>query len=219
MLRPRVSAIALILVALLGASGCGGDDDGDKPTGALTPAELKSASLTKSDLPDGYELEEQVNSTSPGNCGDEGFPPSFLATLKELGFRGCAGATYRKVVTEPNRQVNRPGSLLIALRSEDAAAEALPKLRAALVDSIKLSGSAELGDQNDIAVSGLGDEAPEGLKIPVDLGIVGGKTELYVYFWRRGDVIAFMGTSNFLGDFDEGSALDLAKQIDDRVAG
>ena len=63
MLRPRVSAIALILVALLGASGCGGDDDGDKPTGALTPAELKSASLTKSDLPDGYELEEQVNST------------------------------------------------------------------------------------------------------------------------------------------------------------
>jgi len=87
------------------------------------------------------------------------------------------------------------------------------------VDSIKLSGSAELGDQNDIAVSGLGDEAPEGLKIPVDLGLVGGKTELYVYFWRRGDVIAFMGTSNFLGDFDEGSALDLAKQIDDRVAG
>ena len=219
MLRPRVSAIALILVALLGASGCGGDDDGDKPTGALTPAELKSAALTKSDLPDGYELEEQVNSTSPANCGSEGFTPRFLATLKELGFRACAGATYRKVVTESNRRVNRPASLLIALRSEDAAAEALPKLRATLVDSVKLSGRAELGDQNDIAVSGLGDEAPEGLKVPADLGLALGKTELYIYCWRRGDVIAFIITSDFLGDFDEGSALDLAQQIDDRIAG
>lgn len=219
MFGSRIRAMSLGLMLVLGASGCSGGDEA--PT--LSQGELKRSALTQADLPDGYELEEQVDSTSPENCGDEGFSASFLATVKGLGFRACAGATYRKVVTEPNRQVNRPGSLLIQLRSADAASEALPKMRAALVDSVELTGGAEantdVGAENAIPVSGLGDEAPAGMRLPVDLGFVAGDAELYVYFWRRGDVIAFVGTSDYLGDFDEGSTLELAKKIDGRIAG
>lgn len=214
MLVLRGHLLALGLVLVLGAAGCSGDS-GSSDTRNVRASELKRFVPSPSDLPTGYELQEGANSTSAPDCGSDGLPPEALTKIKQLGFRGCASATFRKVVAEKS---NGPGLLLIALASTDAASEALPELRKGFLDTVEMSLAArpsKRSTRQNIAVSGLGDESLPGTRITIDDGAA---TQLYFYFWRRGNVISFTGSSNALEDFSVRSTLELAKKIDARIA-
>lgn len=215
----RVRAVLLALVLALGASGCGGGDD-DKET-TLGASDLKGFLITPADLPDGYKVQTEQDSTDPQKCvgGTSARARAVGAKFEELGLQACTSSTYRKRREGAINKNNTPGATVIAMKSEDDAKKALPELRKALVASYKPSGTASAGQQDEIPVSDLGEESLPGVKLTTDLGALGGDFDLYIYVWRRDNVLVWMGSTDILGDFDEESTLTLAKKIDGRIAG
>lgn len=218
-LRPR--AVLPSLVLAFGAGGCGGaSDSGGSGERALGAAELERLVLTRSDLPSGYMDRQRRSSASARECigGDEPGVQAVAARFEQLGFRSCSGRTFRKDVTARVTKHNTPGSTIFAFTTANAASTALPELRRRFVASYKASGSASANAQHDISVSGLGDESQPGATFTTDLGALGGQFDLYLYLWRRANVIVSLGSTDLLGDFSEQSTLRLARRLDARIA-
>lgn len=229
MKRLRRYALGLGLLVAFAAAGCGGDDDGDKAKttgshdGTYSVADLKAFVMTKADLPDGYNTEAVRSSTSPDTClAIEGNPSAaqrLKATYAQLGFRACAGAGFKKVVKKDISKNNRPAGLAILMRDEDSASKALAPLRAALLKSFTTTGTAGEFAPHSLPVPvSLGDEATKGVTLSGSLNPTIGDTTFYIYVWRRGNVVAWIGSSNVLGDFDAASTLELAHKLDERGA-
>lgn len=207
-------ALVLSFALAIVATGCGGGDSKDDAA-----RDVKRFGVLRSDLPDGYKLKTQNSSTSARKCVGEAYGRDLLAKLEQLGVQACASATYRKVVHAGIRKTNTPGSTVIRLKTAADASRALPALRSGLIGSFKTSGTANgSGTPHGIPVSGLGDETLRGVRFPANLGALGGGITLYAYFWRRNNVIVFVGSTDILGDFSGQSVLKLAKKIDARIA-
>ncbi|MGH2919605.1 MAG: hypothetical protein ACRDLS_13560 [Solirubrobacteraceae bacterium] len=220
----RRVALGLGLAVALAAAGCGGDGGGDgDDDGGGDLAGLKRFVITPADLPDGYEREENRNSTSPDTCLTVETNPSAERALKQrfaaLGFGGCSAASYRKEVDTGVKRNNRPANQAMSLRDAEAAGDAVALLRETLLDSFKSSDAASSAfEPRSIAATGLGDEA-QGIALSVDLGEVLGPATFLIYVWRRGNVAVWLGSSDFVGDFDQRSTLQLARTLDARGAG
>lgn len=218
MARLGLHALLLSFAAIPLLAGCGGDDK--KSEASFKASDLKGFVLSQSDLPSGYKLVTEEASSSAQNCvgGKSSREQAVAEKFEQLGLERCASRTYRKRVAGAINKNNTPGSTMILLKDSDDASKALPELRKALIASYKPSGTASAGDREEISVSGLGDESVPGARLTTDLGALGGDFDLYLYFWRRGNVITWMGSTDILGDFDEDSTLELAKKLDGRMA-
>lgn len=218
MARLRLHALLLSFAALPLLAGCGGDDK--KSEAAFNVSDLKGFVMSPSDLPGGYKLVTEQASSSAQKCvgGKTSREQAVAAKFEQLGLERCASRTYRKRVAGAINKNNTPGSTMILLKNDSDASKALPELRKALVASYKPSGTASAGEQDDIPVSGLGEQSVPGARLTTDLGALGGDFDLYLYFWRRGNVITWMGSTDILGDFDERSTLELAEKLDARMA-
>jgi hypothetical protein len=221
----RRHALTLALVAALALAGCGDDDKTEKqaPAGAgdgFASDDLKRFVLTDADLPSGYDSQERKTSSSADACltvsGNKAAENELKRDFTSLGFEGCAGASFKKQTSGSVRKNNRPAGLAVLMRDEDSAAKAVPSLRKALLNSFTSSGTAGTFKPHSLAAPGLGDEAPRGLSFSGNLGPLPGKATFYVYVWRRGNVVAWVGSSDVLGDFDADSTLELARRIDAR---
>lgn len=217
--RPRVQALLLGLALALGASGCGGGDEEEKAT--FGAGDLKRFLMTPADLPGGYKVQSKEDATTAQECVGGATPRERAVgvTFEKLGLQACASSTYRKRRSGAVNRNNTPGATVISLKTASDASKALPELRKALVASYRPSGTASAGRQAELSVSDLGEESLPGVRLTTDLGVLGGDFDLYIFFWRRGNVIVWMGSTDILGDFDEASTLALAKRIDGRIAG
>jgi hypothetical protein len=226
----RRCALGLGILVALAVAGCGGaDDKGDKAKttsakdGTYTVADLKAFVMTTSDLPDGYRTENVRSSTSADTCLAVEGQPIVEQKLKEtyatLGFQACAGAGFKKKVEGGVSKNNRPAALMILMRDADSASKALQPLREALLKSFTTTGTAgEFAPHSLPAPTGLGDETTKGITLKGNLGAAIGDTTFYIYVWRRGNVVAWVGSSDILGDFDQARTLELAHKLDDRGA-
>lgn len=228
--RLRRHALALCLLAVLAVAGCGGDDDGaDKgksgPSdgGTYAPADLKNFIIRESDLPDGYTTQESKVSGSPESCLSVEASATVSSALQQkltaLGFKGCAGGSFLKEVTTSVTKKNRPAGLAILMRDEDGASEGLPVLRDALLKSFTSTGTASKFEPHSLPAPELGDEAPRGMTLTGTLGPELGVANFYIYAWRRGNVLVWVGSSDVIGDFDQSRTLELARKLDARGAG
>ncbi|CAA9529106.1 MAG: hypothetical protein AVDCRST_MAG67-3963 [uncultured Solirubrobacteraceae bacterium] len=66
-----------------------------------------------------------------------------------------------------------------------------------------------------MGVSGLGDETARGATVRG--GLLDERFAFYLYFWRAGNVVATMGSSDFVGGQDKQATLEIANRIDDRA--
>ena len=81
--------------------------------------------------------------------------------------------------------------------------------------NLRPSGDARLTSSEDIPVTGLGDEALPGFKATA--AVAGHRFRSFQYFWRARNLVAYAGSSDVLADFNEQTALDLAKKLDFRA--
>jgi hypothetical protein len=214
---PRIRALTILCscALLLAPAGCGDDD---KKSGGT---DLKRLLPEKGDLPSGYAVKTENGSSSANTCvgGDSADERELAKRFDELGLQACASRTFNKDENGTLKKHNTPGSTAILMDSETHASQALPILRKALLASYNPTGTASAGQQGEIPVSGLGDQSLPGARFTTDLGALGGEFELYLYVWRRGKVVVWLGSTNILGDYDKDSTLELAKKVDRRGAG
>jgi len=217
----------------LAFAGCRGDDDSsvtadaDKTTTSraapLRPADLERFVVRKSDLPDGYEEERRVSSSSPGRCLGLGDTPAAQRAIETrfvaLGFQACAAASFRKRSPGTVDKDNPAAASAVMLRDEDAASDALPELRRAVIGSLKVGGAASGFEPHSTPAPGLGDEAPRGATFTGDYSPLVRDVTFHLYAWRRGNVVVLVTTTDALGDFDREGALELARTLDARGAG
>jgi hypothetical protein len=219
----------LLATAALALAGAGVAEADAAAKFKPTAANLKHFVLKQGDLPDGYTRNGGTSSRSPGGCTDiEGDPAtarSYERRLRALGFRGCASAAFTKEVETPIDEemtmtaTNEPGSEAILMRDRRAAAKALPVLRRTLLKSFTAAGSVVPVEAHSIPAEGLGSAAPRGMQMTYDLGEHLGKFTTSIYVWRRGPVVAWVVSSHILGDFDDARTLELARNLDSRIAG
>jgi hypothetical protein len=226
-MRPYTLGLGLVLA--FAAAGCG-DDNSDKSKttasshkGTYTAADLKAFVMTEADLPSGYHRQSLRSSSSPDTClainGNPAATERLKATYVALGFKACAGAGFKKQVEQEISKNNRPASLSILVRDEASASNALGPLRQGLLKSFSTTGTAgQFAPHSLPAPTGLGDEAAKGITLTGSLGPAIGDTTFYIYVWRRGNVVSWIGSSDVLGDFDESGTLALARKIDERGA-
>jgi hypothetical protein len=222
----RRLGLAAGAVAAFAAAGCGSDDGNDaeqsKPSSGApyTGADLKRFVITEDDLPDGYDTVEHKDSSSAASClsnaGKGATPTALSRAFTKLGFKACAGASFVRKINDGISKNNRPAGLAILMRDEDGASKALPVLRKGLINSFSATGSASAFTPHSLPVPNLGDEATRGATLAADLGPGLGKATFYIYTWRRGNVVVWIGSSNFIKDFDQDSTLDLARTLDER---
>jgi hypothetical protein len=154
--------------------------------------------------------------------GDRAATRSYDRTLRALGFRGCAGASFsKKIHTQQLAEdvtmdiTNEPGSEAILMRDRQGAAKALPVLRRMLLQSFTAGG---LGQAHSIPAPGLGAQAPRGIQVTYNLGEPFGTLTGSFYLWRRGPVVGWVGSGHVEGEFDEARTLELARRLDSRIA-
>jgi len=189
-----------------------------------TAANLKHFVLAQGDLPDGYKRDNWMVSRSPGGCGDLGGNPaatrSYKRTLRALGFRRCASASFSKEVRMPSDEeltmelTGEYGSEAILMRDRQAAAKALPVVRRTLVKTFA-RGDIEA---HSIPAQGLGSEAPRGIQLTYELELFG-KVTTSIYVWRRGPVVGWVISGHPPDDPHGVRTLELARKIDSRIAG
>ncbi len=219
--RVRDIVIAVVILALA-AGGCGGDDN-DASTGTpqadthFTKDELKRFSIKRADLPADYKKTRSTSGTGddclPSQTGDEA---TVNSRLRALGLQACTGTTYRNEVRDGDGTFrNEVFSGGFGFPDADSASEALPLIRRALIASARATGDARIISRHSMKVSGLGDETARGATIR--LGLLDERFAFYLYFWRAGNVVATMGSSDFVGGQDEQAALEIARRIDHRA--
>lgn len=187
-----VLAAAALAIAGFGAA-CADTAAKFKPTAA----NLKHFVLAQGDLPEGYKRDNLMVSRSPGGCGDLGgnaaATRSYKRTLRALGFRRCASASFSKEnQTQSDQELpmeltGEYGSEAILMRDRQAAANALPVVRRTLLKTL-VGGDIET---HSIPAPGLGSEAPRGILLTYDLERFG-KVSTSIYVWRRGPLVAWV---------------------------
>lgn len=209
--RRRTPLVVALLIAVV-VIGIGG----------LVVAEGTRVLVTESDLPEGYKLVHRDRSSSLDTCARivVGSPP--LTRLKKklpaLGFKSCERTEYRKTVGDRTASSTTGAvSLSFVLRDDQAASELLPVLRTLILTHSRPTGEASDFQRHSVPAPDLGDEAPRGLALSVR-DPDGGKLTAWVYLWRRGNVVALVGSSDAVGDFDRLSTLELARAVDARLA-
>ena len=220
-IRPHLLAVATLVA--LAAPGCGSDDHGSaaKPTRTAahehyTKDDLKRFAIRSADLPAGYKKTES-RSWSAERClqSANSEHAALTSRFKAWGIEGCTGVTYRRKTHDDERYVD-VASGAFAFRDPSSAAQALPVIRKALINSGQTSGDIRIISRHSIAVSGLGDETARGAR--TRMRVLGESASWFFYFWRTRNVVVFVFTSDFLGDLDEQSTLEIAKRIDYRGA-
>ncbi len=229
MIRRRLGAIAVSLAMAVTATACGGgDDDGDAgggagggttpAGGALTVATLPTVSAQLTDFPSGYApkagFPKQLG--SPAECAQNTAPEdvALASRLQGVGLQACYLAVYSK---ERGNDSNSPGSGTFLFGDATGAQSALPLLRQAIVGSLRPSGVATLRSTDDIPVSGLGEQSVPGVRFTIGVG--GTRSfRLLFYFWRTGNMVAYVGGGDSLGDLNESAYLDLARKVNARAA-
>lgn len=209
MQRPRRPAYVLLAVVAV-LAGCGGDDDGDAADAARPGVD--AFLLTRADLPAGYVLDTRERSTSPRRCPIE-FDTATRRRFAELGAQRCAIAKFNRdvAVSEDTTEFNMPTSDAVVMRDERAASDGVRLIRRTIIANLRDSFGSEM---HSLAAPGLGDEAPRGLQADVE-----DVFDMYVYVWRRGNVVAWVSSTDNLDDFDARSTLALARRLDARGAG
>jgi len=199
-------ALTLLLIAVV-AAGCA-DAVSNAGLARAATNKIERFLITKPDLPMGYALEQRKR-FSASSC------PSRIATrqvstrkLAALGLRGCALAVFSKEVASGGgaSTLNNPESVAFLMRDERAASAALRALRTALLVVPPDSGV----EAHSLRAPRLGDQAPRGIVLTL------GDFSIFNYLWRRGNVIAWVESSDVLGDFDAGKTLKLARRLDAR---
>jgi hypothetical protein len=230
MTKPRISPLScsVLAAAALALAGFGAARAEAMVKFKPTVANLKHFVLAQGDLPDGYERKRWISSRSPGGClnvaGDPAAARSYERKLRALGFRGCAGAAFRREVsTEIDEETtfeahNQPGSEAILMRDRQAARRALPALRRMLLKSLTADADSPV-EAHSIPAPGLGAEAPRGIQLTYDPGPLVGRFTAAIYVWRRGPVVGWLFSADILGDFDDARTLELARKLDSRIAG
>ncbi len=202
------ACLSVLLLAVV-AGGAVGAASARAAAGS-SEAKVERFLLTKADLPAGYKLEERRRLSRRG-CPGRISPAAVRKQLTKLGFRGCALAVFVKEVDVGNgvSYLEYPESVAVLMRDKAAASAALRILRRMLLAMLP----SELGlAVHSLPVSGLGDQAPRGFTFAF------GEVNAFVYIWRRGNVVAWTSSSDFLDQFDAGMALKLARRLDARGA-
>ena len=220
MTRNRLKVLALVALLAVTAAGCGGGDTdanggGQASTGPFTTDDLKNFIVKSSDLPSGYELQEDESGTRNGaEClpAETREAAEAASQLQSMGLVACQFAKFRKDV---GGSYNTPGSTAFLFSDAEGASQALPVLRQFVAASGRATGGATAGPVEEIPVSGLGDEAAPGLRFTY--GIDGADFVLVAYGWRVRNVLGFVVASDTLGDMSEQTVLDIAKKVDFRA--
>lgn len=164
--------------------------------------------LTSSDLPRGYR---QVERPAAG-CSDPVFERSETRRLRDRGLVRCAVVKYRRQATDGVGLVYLQSYLFDDARSASAA---LPQMRSHAVAQTPVVIKHRVVSKHSLPAPALGDEAPRGVRLTV--GSPRGLPFSYVYWWRRDKVVAESAVFGMMGDFDERTALALARRIDARA--
>jgi hypothetical protein len=213
-LRAGVLGVAASLALATALGGCSKDEPARTGGGAhvISRGDLKQFGLTPADLPVGYAVVKDSAPADPKACVRE-TSDTLAEQLDKLGMQACATVTYAKASTGAQRRTNRPGSAVVLFDTPDHASQALAAVRTTLL----AARTANTGTPHSIEVTGLGDEAPRGIRQAADFGAVG-TFQLFVYMWRRANIVVYGGSADVLGDFDERSTLELMQKLDARIA-
>ena len=115
-----------------------------------------------------------------------------------LALAGCGGDDDSSDTADADRTTTSRAAPL-TLRDEDAASDALPELRRAVIGSIKVAGAASGFEPHSVpAPAGLGDEAPRGATFTGDYSPLVRDVTFYLYAWRRANVVALVTTTDAL---------------------
>lgn len=220
-LRCRALRPLVALVLLAAACGGGGDgDDGAAPTTpppttgrTLTATDLSRITFQPSDLPSGYTRDDATSGERAATRCFEGAPSETVSHIQSFGLQTCYSSNYTK---KAGSATNNAGSGALLFRDAQGASQALPVLRTALLGSFEATGEGEEGAIRDLPASGLGDERPPGAQATVEAAAI--EFDIILYVWRNGNVVAFLGGSDVLGDMDASRLLDVARKVDGRVA-
>ncbi|MDQ3569266.1 MAG: hypothetical protein M3396_01320 [Actinomycetota bacterium] len=239
----RHGVLALMCALALVAGACGGGDDNDStgarttsPTGAastganLAAADLPRFGLEPSDLPPGYRLREAPRLMNPSECLQIlTKKPERIAELQSLAIQACYHTYWVKgprsqpsvaetkigfSAQESGVNSNRPGAAAFLLGDAGTASKALSSIRNGLFS--EATGDVRRSVTEDAPVTGLGDEATPGVRLTTTFPD-GSRSRLVVYVWRSGNVVAYLGGSDILGDFTEESLLELARKLHTRA--
>jgi hypothetical protein len=202
--RPGIAvALAVVIVALLVAglyalvSSLTGDSD--------KADALHSLQLRASDLPGGYARTVAVAPSTA--CSAPQLDADTVRRMRALGANACAVTKYRR----PS-PLGLAGLSLYRFDDAKAATGALAEMRRGYLADV---GGKAVASRHSVPAGGLGDEAPRGVRI-----VVGGRGggALYAFFWRRGNVVAVLGTGGETGAFNGRTALQLGRTVDARAS-
>lgn len=203
------------------AGDLGRPDRGRRPGGRRGNA--LSYHITEANLPEGYEPVRSERFSSASRCATisalEGAPRSLRKTLSAHGLKRCEWTQYERTISgETSSGSNRPGALIYVLRDEQAASEFLPVLRRLVLATIQ-PDEGNLLRRHSFATPPLGDEALRGVTATVSPNRnFERRLTAWLYFWRRENVVAVAGGGDAVGDFNQLSALDLARAVDAQIA-
>ena len=167
-------------------------------SGGLDRFELKA-----SDVP-GYKKAAGV--ISADGCSRRVVTRAALRRLRAIRVAGCSLAKWRRADGAP--------VFLVAYSFDEAssASAALPKLRKDFVADSTDSDGVKVLSKHSLAVSGLGNEAPRGVRVELSGGSQRAST--FTYWWRRDKVVATLAMVDAVGPR---AALALADRIDERA--
>lgn len=213
----RLIACVLPACLALAVAGCGGGGEQGRALGAppppgqnFTPDDLDRFIAKRSDLPSGYERRRRLSGSrrdfvEPAQTREE---RSLLQNVVAPGLRSFKSVAYRKKAGENS---NTPGSFALLYDTPAAASKALGAVRKLLIDSFVVTGGFDEEPPQKVRVSGLGDEAPPGVKLAL------GPYAFYAYVWRVRNIVASLAGGDTLGDMSGRSILETAKRIDFRA--
>ena len=215
-MRMRGAAVlsaGLLCVALV-AAGCGDEEtqvEGKAPPAGqnFTADHLERFLLKPSDLPSGYKRQGR-RTGSAADLVDAAETADERSQFDQLGagLKRYLSVTYRK---EEADNSNTPASFALLYETPAAAAKALPAVRRLLVDEYTVTGAFEEEPAQRLRVSGLGDGAAAGVKLPL------GPFAFFLYVWRARNVVVTVAGADTVGDMSRKTILTMAKKIDYRA--
>ena len=185
--------------------------------------------LSSKDLPAGYDV---LEFTSDGACAER----RTSRQLKALAVTRCDVAAFANAYSDKSGRTL--GRLLTYRFADDRqAAAALPRMRRSAVRSGAASPVIDLGtgepgparvSRHSLPVSGLGDDAPRGVRIERHANDGQLLDAVNLYLWRNGPVVAALsvtgpdetkasGATGLAGSVDPAATLRIAQRIDKRA--
>jgi hypothetical protein len=214
--RFALPALSLFLASVL--SACNGGSDTPAANDRPQANDLSRASLQVGDLPGGYQprtgFPKEFSNARECVGALAQAVESLVPQLEGLGLQRCYIAVYSKVEGD---QSNTPSSGTFLFPDDDKATKALPHVRSASIESLRLvPAGTPVERPRDLPVTGLGQQSEPGLAVTA---ISGAKRVTAVnYFWRSGNAVIYLGGRDSLGDLSEGAYLELAKKVAGRAA-